>query len=432
MSFLSTASPQIRWTFLDAALRNTPGDGGLFLPADLAPLPDLDALLDLPWHARNGALLHRLTRAFDAAWWERRSREALDFLPKVVDIAPGLSALELFHGPSLAFKDYGIGLLAAVMAKLERRPRLVLCATSGDTGAAVARAFHGRAPFQAAILYPAKGVSPLQERQIAGLGGNVSAFAVDGDFDACQQLVKDAFRDEGLSSELGLLSANSIHVLRLLAQVLYYTEAWAQMRGQMRGQARRLAVAVPSGNFGNLCASLLAKRIGLPLDLIIATNSNDTVPRFLDTGAWRPRATAPTISNAMDICEPNNWARVSFLFDEKLDDLRKGLRWSRLDEAETLQEMMALREEGYLADPHGAVASGVLRRVRKTGEHGLFLATAHPAKFREVMKARLDWDIPLPPALAALEDAPLHSESLAPTSSALRSVLQSLREGVSA
>jgi threonine synthase len=427
MSFLSTASPHARWTFLEAALHNAPEDGGLFLPAELAPLPDLDALLDLPWHARNGALMHQLTRAFDADWWERRSREALDFAPAIVDIAPGLSALELFHGPSLAFKDYGVGLLAAAMARLEHRPRLVLCATSGDTGAAVARAFLGREPFRAAILYPVSGVSPMQERQIAALGRNVSAFAVDGDFDTCQRLVASAFADQVLSAELGLLSANSIHVLRLLAQVLYYAEAWARLRPR----APRLAISVPSGNFGNLCAGILARRIGLPLDLIAATNANRTVPDFLDGGPWSPQPTVATLSNAMDIRAPNNWTRIVSLFGGRLGAMRNGLRWGSLSDSETLEELRALRAEGYTADPHSAVASGVLRRVRRDGEHGLFLATAHPAKFRESLRAELGWDIPLPPALAALEVAPVRRERMPPDSSMLRSALRALPQGVS-
>ena len=428
MSFLSTASPERRWTFLDAVLRNIPDDGGLFLPADLGPLPDLEALLGLPWHERNGRLLYRLTRAFDAEWWERRSREALDFPPRLVPIAPGLAALELFHGPSLAFKDYGIGLLAAVMAKVERRPRVVLCATSGDTGAAVARAFLGRPGFQAAVLYPKEGVSPLQERQIAGLGANVAAFAVDGDFDACQRLVKAAFSDADLAEELGLLSANSIHPLRLLAQVLYYAEAWAQLRDRLP----RVAVSIPSGNFGNLCAGLLAARLGLPLDLVLATNANRTVPDFLDTGAWTPRPTLQTLSNAMDISEPNNWARIAFLFGGDSGALRSALRWASLDDDATLEELRALQQAGYTADPHGAVASGALRRMKRNGEAGLFLATAHPAKFREALSARLGWKLPLPPSLAALEGAPLRSLRLAPDPAALRQALLNLTTGVTA
>jgi threonine synthase len=420
MRFLSTSDSARRWSFEEAARQSVPGDGGLFLPEVRGPFADLDRLLDLPWHTRNGILLHRLSGAFDAAWWEALSRAALHFPPRLVEVAPRRFALELFHGPTLAFKDYGIGLLAAVMARLETRPRLVLCATSGDTGAAVARAFHQQPGFQVAVLYPKGGVSPLQERQIAGLGANVHAFRMAGSFDDCQRLAKGCFDDAGLA-ELGLLSANSIHPVRLLAQVLYYAEAWAQLRSR----TEHLVVSVPSGNLGNLCAGLMAAELGLPLTLVAATNANRTVPRYLEGGAWSPEPTRATLSNAMDISEPNNWSRLGFLVGgaERLRDL---LRWGSLDDGETLEELRTLRAEGYLADPHGAVASGVLRRVMRPGETGLFLATAHPAKFREALADHLGWEIPLPAALAKLEAAPLTATDLAADPIALRTALRGI------
>jgi len=418
MSFLSTASKGSRWTFLEALLLNLPEDGGLFLPADLEPIPELRNWLDLPWHTRNGRLLHRLTAAFDPTFWEGLSREALDFAPRWVDIEPGLSALELFHGPSLSFKDYGIGLLAATLAKLEgkveKRPCLVLCATSGDTGAAVARAFAGKPGFHAAVLYPANGVSPIQERQIACAGTRVTALAVKGDFDACQAMVKAAFGDAALSRELGLISANSINPTRLVAQVLYYAEAWAHARSR----APRLAVAVPCGNFGNLCAGLIARKLGLPLDLIAATNANRTVPRFLESGLWNPRPTVRTLSNAMDISAPNNWARVTHLCDPRRD-----MRWGSLDDAATLAEIRVLKEVGYDADPHGAVASGVLRRVRQKGEQGLFLATAHPAKFSDALDPHLNHRVTKPESLATLEGLPLTRTPIPADAAVLKTAL---------
>lgn len=419
MPMLSTATPQRRWTFQEAALQNVPGDGGLFLPAEVSPPRDLDRLLDLPWHERNGRLLHHLSGAFDACWWEELSRQALDFPPHLLPVAPDRYVLELFHGPSLAFKDYGIQLLAALLERLETRPRLVLCATTGDTGAAVARAFHGRSGFRVAVLYPRGGVTPMQEAQIAGLGGNIAAYALEAPFDACQSLVKGAFANRDLAEGLGLLSANSIHPARLLAQVLYYAEAWAHLRGR----TPNLVVSVPSGNFGNLCAGLLAQRLGLPLRLVAATNANRTVPDYLDGGPWQPRATVATLSNAMDIAAPNNWERIAFLHQRDRATLRQALRWGSLDDLETLAELRDLRSLGYLADPHGAVASGVLRRVLRPGETGLFLATAHPAKFREALKERLGWEVPLPQELARLQDAPHHSQPLANSAEALRLAL---------
>jgi threonine synthase len=420
--FLSTAHPGRRWSFVEAALQNVPGDGGLFLPADLGPQRDWDRLLALPWHKRNGVLLHRLTRAFDAPWWEALSREALNFPPQLVPVASQLYALELFHGPTLAFKDYGIGLLAAVLAKLEKRPRMVLCATSGDTGAAVARAFHRQPGFRVAILYPKQGVSPLQERQIASLGANVQAYGLDAPFDACQSLVKTAFSDAVLASELGLVSANSIHPVRLLAQVLYYVEAWALLRAR----TGKLVVSVPSGNFGNLCAGLLATRLGIPLTLVAATNANRTVPAYLESGDWHPRPSVSTLSNAMDISAPNNWERVAFLFSKNREALRSTLRWGSLTDVETLEELKRLKELGYLADPHGAVASGVLQQSLRAGETGVFLATAHPAKFRESLRAHLGWEVPLPSALAQIAVAPMHALPLSNGAEALRTALYDL------
>ena len=414
MSFLSTKGGDARWTFLEALLQSVPEDGGLFLPAEVDPVSSWSALLDLPWHARNGRLLHRLTRAFDAEFWEARSREAMDFAPRVVEVEAGLSALELFHGPSLSFKDYGIGLLAATLARVERRPRLVLCATSGDTGAAVAHAFAARPGFRAAVLYPEGGVSPLQERQIACAGEGVTAYAVRGDFDACQAMVKSAFADADLAADLGLVSANSINPLRLLAQVLYYAEAWAQLRGH----APRLAVSVPCGNFGNLCAGLLARKLGLPLDLIAATNANRTVPRFLDGGPWDPRPAVRTLSNAMDISAPNNWARVVHLCDP-----RRALRWGSLDDEGTIRELRTLKALGYAGDPHGAVACGVLRAQKKPEEQGLFLATAHPAKFTGALPEDLHSAFPAPDALARLADLPLNRDPLPADPAELRHAL---------
>lgn len=420
--FLSTAQPGRRWSFAEAALQNVPGDGGLFLPADLSPQRDWDRLLALPWHKRNGILLHRLTRAFDAAWWEALSREALNFPPQLVPVAPQLYALELFHGPTLAFKDYGIGLLAAVLSKLEKRPRMVLCATSGDTGAAVAHAFHRQPGFRVAVLYPKQGVSPLQESQIASLGANVQAYALDAPFDTCQALVKEAFADPVLASELGLISANSIHPVRLLAQVLYYVDAWASLRTR----TGKLVVSIPSGNFGNLCAGLLATRLGIPLTLVAATNANRTVPAYLESGDWNPAPSVSTLSNAMDISAPNNWERIAFLFGKNWEALRSTLRWGSLDDAETLEELRRLKDLGYTADPHGAVASGVLGKNLHSGETGVFLATAHPAKFRESLHSHLGWEIPLPPALANRSTAPLHALPLSSEANALRTALYDL------
>jgi threonine synthase len=427
-----TRNPALRVSFKEAVLRNLPGPGeggGLFVPAELAPWADAPELLGLPWPERCTEILVRLL-APECSREELAEivREAFDFpvplvpVAPVATVAPGtawapesdgrLFALELFHGPSLAFKDFGARFLAAVLARLPpRRPRTVLTATSGDTGAAVAAAFWGRPGCRAAVLYPEGRISPLQERQVACLGGNVLALAVQGTFDDCQRLVKACFADSALSAELGLTSANSINVARLVAQVLYYFEAAAQLRRLAPGAGPPL-FGVPSGNFGNLCAGLYARELGLPAaGLVAATNANRTVPDYLDGGSYRPRPGIATLSNAMDVGDPSNWERIAHLYRRDREALRRALRWGSLDDRATVEVLRRLWARGYRADPHGAVACGVLERVLRPGETGIFLATAHPAKFQEALAA-LGLEPSLPPALLALLDRPLQREVL--------------------
>jgi threonine synthase len=431
----STRDPALRVSFKEAVVRNLPGEregGGLYVPAELAPWADAVELLDLAWPERCTEILDRLV----APEYSRQElaeivREAFDFpvpLVPLVPVAPlapvvpkasaapesdrRLFALELFHGPSLAFKDFGARFLAAVLARLpSRRPRTVLTATSGDTGAAVAAAFWRRPGCRAAVLYPEGRISPLQERQVACLGDNVLALAVEGTFDDCQRLVKACFADPELSAELGLTSANSINVARLLAQILYYFEAAAQLRRLAPGAGPPL-VAVPSGNFGNLCAGLYARQLGLPAaGFVAATNVNRTVPDYLDSGSYQPRPGIATLSNAMDVGDPSNWERIVHLYRHDWEALRSALRWGSLDDRATVDVLRRLWARGYRADPHGAVACGVLERVLRPGEAGIFLATAHPAKFQAALAA-LGLEPTLPPALLALLDRPLRREVL--------------------
>jgi threonine synthase len=460
-------------TFKQAVLRNLPGGGGLFVPAALPAWPDVEALLGLPWAARCTTILHRLlgdeyTRPEIAAI----VRESFDFPLPLVRVDEQILALELFHGPSLAFKDFGVRFLAAVLERRRRekqesstaeaaaraepggdlpevpgvaaiaaiaaipaiparaaRPatRMVLTATSGDTGAAVAAAFWRRPGFRVAVLYPHGLISDLQERQLACLGGNVVALAVEGTFDDCQRLVKACFADADLAAELGLTSANSINIARLLAQTLYFFEALAQVRAQgtegapagqrggapAGGESAGVVISVPSGNFGNLCAGLYARALGLPVaGLVAATNANRTVPDYLDSGSYRARAGVATLSNAMDVGDPSNWERIEALYRRDWQALRRALRWGSLDDAGTADALRSLWRHGYAADPHGAVAYGVLRRVLRPGETGIFLATAHPAKFAPAL-ARLGIEPEMPEALSALLGRPLRREVVA-------------------
>jgi threonine synthase len=415
---VSTRTPDLAATFVEAAQAGLAPDGGLFVPVALPRFADVPDLLKLDFPSRATEILHRLLGdEFPRAVVEQLSRSAFTFPAPLVQVDERISALELFHGPTLAFKDFGARFLARVLALgAEGHRRTVLTATSGDTGAAVASAFHGLPGVQVVVLYPAGRVSPLQERQFATCGGNVLALAVEGAFDDCQRLVKGAFEDAELVARLGLTSANSINIARLLAQTLYYFEAAAQVQGDAP-----LVVSVPSGNFGNLTAGLWAQRMGAPIaSFVAATNANRVVPDYLDTGVYRPKPSVATLSNAMDVGSPSNWERIFALFGGDHDAMAAALRWGSCTDAETERVVRDLDRAGYLADPHGAVACHVLRASLRAGEQGIFLATAHPAKFREALAPALGRDIPLPTSLSNLLELPLLSEPLAADQAALR------------
>lgn len=416
-------------SFTQAVLQNLPARGGLYVPVGLPRFEDWEALLAQDFATRSTALLQRLVGdELDEASLREVVEAAFPFGAPLRAVGPGRYALELFHGPTLAFKDFGARFLAQVLGLLLRQqratgPRLVLVATSGDTGAAVASAFWRLPGFRVVVLYPRGRVTPLQERQLASLGDNVRALAVEGSFDDCQALVKGCFADAALSRELGLTSANSINIARLLAQVLYYVDALAQLRAL--GEQGAPVFSVPSGNFGNLCAGVMARQLGLPVRaFVVATNANRTVPDYLDSGRYRPRPSVATHSNAMDVGDPSNWERIEHLLGGDLEALRRLLRWGYLSDEDTQASLRALQQQGYLADPHAAVAAGVLQRHLAPGELGIFLATAHPAKFREVLEQLLGVQVALPPALAQLAQRPLLSTPLAVDPAGLRRVLR--------
>jgi threonine synthase len=424
MRLVSTRDPQRPANFRQAVLAGIAPGGGLWMPDPLPVFSDWPELLDLPWSERCAVILDRLLA--DELGHEpvaRAVREALDFPVPLVPVTPGIFALELFHGPTLAFKDFGARFFAAVL-ELVREPGhsvTILTATSGDTGAAVARAFWRRPGVRVVVLYPRGRVSALQELQLVTLGENVTALAVDGAFDDCQALVKAAFADADLTARHGLTSANSINVARLLPQTLYYAEAVAALR--RLGIAEPPVIAVPSGNFGNLCAGLLARAMGLPVKAFVAaTNANTTVPEYLDTGNYRTRPSVATLSNAMDVGAPNNWERIEFLFKGDLDALRRVLRWGAQSDEETEGSIRDLKAHGYLADPHAAVAYGVLKDRLAPGETGVFLGTAHPAKFLPVYE-KMGIEISIPPALFALQGRPFQAREIPNDFGALGEVL---------
>ncbi|MFH4414395.1 threonine synthase [Vibrio diabolicus] len=396
---------------------------GLFFPSELPKFEDVDALLAEDFVSRSTKILsafigdelaeEQVNALVDAAF---------QFPAPINQVKDGVYALELFHGPTLAFKDFGGRFMAQSLAAVSDGGKItILTATSGDTGAAVAHAFYGMEDINVVILYPKGKISPLQEKLFCTLGKNIHTVAIDGDFDACQALVKQAFDDSALREEIGLNSANSINISRLMAQICYYFEAAAQMSKQER---ENLVVSVPSGNFGNLTAGLLAKALGLPIKrFIAATNANDTVPRYLETGKWEPKPTVATTSNAMDVSQPNNWPRIEELCRVKewgLETLGKGA----VSDEQSAQSVKDLYSLGYLCEPHGAIAYRVLEEQLQEGETGLFLCTAHPAKFKEVVDDILQSDIDLPAPLAKHAAMELLSEELDADFEALKQVLR--------
>lgn len=311
-------------SFAQAVKQGLGKQQGLFFPLELPEfeLTEIDRLLELDFVTRSSRILSAfIGDEIPEEELYQRVKNAFAFPAPVAKVEEDIACLELFHGPTLAFKDFGGRFMAQILTQVSgNEPVTILTATSGDTGAAVAHAFHGLKNVRVVILYPRGKISPLQEKLFCTLGGNIHTVAIDGDFDACQALVKQAFDDEELKHALKLNSANSINISRLLAQICYYFEAVAQLPQEARNQ---LVVSVPSGNFGDLTAGLLAKSLGLPVKrFIAATNANDTVPRFLSNGEWEPKKTVATLSNAMDVSQPNNWPRVEELYRRKTWQLK--------------------------------------------------------------------------------------------------------------
>lgn len=408
-------------------------DGGLYMPVELPPFPPgfLQALAQDPSPQRTASavLVHLLEGGgIPAHRLEALAREALDFpLPLVrLGEAPPIWMLELFHGPTLAFKDVGARVMARLLASVpggpggEGTPLTVLAATSGDTGGAVASAFLGVPGTRVVVLYPAGQVSPRQEAQFTTLGRNTRALRVAGTFDDCQRLVKEAFSDRVLRERHNLTSANSINIGRLLPQVIYHVHARVTLPGTggapdlaaPGGATGPVVVSVPSGNFGNLAAGLLARRIGLPVDhFLAATNVNDVVPEYLETGVYSPRPSRRTLSSAMDVGTPSNLERIQALYEGRVEAIREDVTGSAWTDDETRGAILRVdRERGVLLDPHGAVGLLALEAWMEgrqgEGWRGIVLGTAHPAKFAEGVEPVVGRSLPLPEALASRMGTP--------------------------
>ena len=422
MNLYNIKHPEEQVNFAQAVRQGLGKDQGLFFPENIPHLNNIDELLALPLVERSQKILGALIgEEIPQAQLEQMVRNAFTFPAPVAKVEDNIYALELFHGPTLAFKDFGGRFMAQALATVRGDGKItILTATSGDTGAAVAHAFYGLENIEVVILYPKGKISPLQEKLFCTLGGNIRTIAINADFDACQALVKQAFDDAELRQAIGLNSANSINISRLLAQVCYYFEAAAQLPKEQR---ENLVVSVPSGNFGNLTAGLIAKTLGLPIKrFIAATNSNDTVPRYLHSGNWSPNATVATLSNAMDVSRPNNWPRVEELFKRNGWALN-ALHAAAISDAQTEDTLRAMNKLGYLCEPHGAVAYEVLKQDLQAGETGLFLCTAHPAKFKESVERILDLTLPLPEALDKHNKLPLLSDEMENDFAQLRAYL---------
>jgi threonine synthase len=431
MRFVSSRGRSPAVSLAEALFSGLAPDGGLWCPDRLDPLPatffarlrgmpPAEVISTVGAHLFADDLSRDQVDALVAA--------SLDFPIPLVPIGDDVYALELFHGPTLAFKDVGARFMARLMGEALRREysatgaapalqgdTLVLVATSGDTGSAVAKAFHGVPGFRVVVLFPDGRISEPQRKLITTLGGNVTSLAIAGSFDDCQRLVKEAFADADLRSHVRLASANSINVGRLLPQVLYYFLAVSQLPA---GGPPPI-VATPSGNFGNLTAGLYAKRLGLPIArFVAATNVNDVIPEYLDTGVFRPRASQATLSNAMDVGNPSNYERIAHLYGGDLDALRRDLAGARFTDDEVIEAIGDVhREHGYLLDPHTAVGWLAIQSIRPEypKNPGIVLATAHPAKFPLAVERAIGGAIEPPDALL---EPMTKSESIVPLGSA--------------
>lgn len=409
MKFISTEKKSPPVSFKEAVASGLAPDGGLFVPERI-PTLDKEILEKLPTLSFQEISFQMAKDFLSEDFSETEIRgiieRAMTFDVPLVHIKDNLSVLELFHGPTLAFKDFGarfLGQVLSLISKESAKETIVLVATSGDTGGAVASGLFNVPGVQVVILYPSGRVSELQERQLTTLGGNITALECEGSFDDCQRLVKQAFTDEELTKKLNLTSANSISVARLIPQMFYYGWAVAMHRAN---SDKKLVMTVPSGNFGNLTAGLYAKRMGLEIEhFIAAVNANDVVPKYAEHGVFTPIDSIQTISNAMDVGNPSNFSRLLALFPGSHEELRKEVSATSVSDDDTLIEMQSVyKETGYILDPHTSV--GTIAAKRFSGnfsncEH-IVLGTAHPGKFSETVEKAIGTPYTPPEALTSL------------------------------
>ena len=399
MKFYSTNKQSEAVSFKEAVIKSLPTDKGLYFPEEV---PELDYLFleTLDYYSLPEIGMEVLRQFTKEDIPEQKLNEilheALDFEIPVKEVEKNIHTLELFHGPTYAFKDVGARFLARCLGyfnETENKEVTILVATSGDTGGAVASGFHNVPGVNVVILYPSGKVSDLQEKQLTTLGGNITALEVEGDFDACQAMVKQAFLDSDINSKLNLSSANSINIARWLPQSIYFFQAYKQLK-----DAKKLVVAVPSGNYGNITAGMLAKKMGLDIHrFIAASNANDTVPRYLKDGNYEVKPTVPTLSNAMDVSDPSNHPRMLELHEQNFKDIIKHTQGFTLNDQQTLEVMRSCYASNqYILDPHGAIGYQALKEKLEKKETGVFLETAHYSKFLSTVEQALDQKMDLP------------------------------------
>ena len=408
MKYYSTNGKAAQATLEEAVVKGLASDKGLFMPEKIKALPKefFDNIENLSFQE----IAYKVADAFfgedvDADSLKKIVYDTLSFDVPAVKVEDNIYSLELFHGPTLAFKDVGARFMSRLLGYFIKKEGAgevnVLVATSGDTGSAVANGFLGVDGIKVFVLYPKGKVSPIQECQFTTLGKNITAVEVDGTFDDCQALVKNAFMDADLNAKFKLTSANSINVARFLPQAFYYFYAYAQMKKAEPG--KDVVVCVPSGNFGNITAGLFGKRMGLPIKRFIASNnSNDIFYNYLLSGKYEPRPSVATLANAMDVGDPSNFARVMDLYGKDVEAVRKDISGARYNDEQIADAIRnCLKSTGYQLDPHGACGYQALKEGLKAGEVGVFLETAHPAKFKEKVEAITGNEIAIPERLQA-------------------------------
>lgn len=407
MQLYSTNNKNLKVSLKNAVMTSLSPDKGLYMP-EIIPVLNPEFIRNIQKYSFQ-EIAFEVSKALICDYISDEDLKeiittSINFPAPVHMLNEKVGSLELWHGPSLAFKDFGARFMAALMSyfiKDENKNVTILVATSGDTGGAVAAGFYKTPGIEVIILYPSGKVSDLQEKQLTTLGENITALEVTGTFDDCQKLVKEAFLDMELNKKYNLSSANSINIARLIPQTFYYFEAYKQVKDY----GKNVVFSVPSGNFGNLTAGLLAKKMGLPVKrFIAATNLNHIVPDYLETGIYTPKPSVTTISNAMDVGNPSNFTRILDLYNNDIDALRKDITGFWLNDEDTKAAMKdALKKYNYICDPHGAIGYQSLQTL-SNDELGIFLETAHPAKFLTTVQETLNQEIKIPDSLAAIKN----------------------------